>query len=51
MKSELILDLIVSHCTGKEEHFKKALQILADDEENKGNLSLSLAVKWFLVVF
>jgi SpoVK/Ycf46/Vps4 family AAA+-type ATPase len=45
MKSELILRLIESHCTGSEEHFKKALQDLANDEENKGNLSLSQSIR------
>jgi SpoVK/Ycf46/Vps4 family AAA+-type ATPase len=45
MKSELILRLIESHCVGSEEQFKKALQNLADDEENKGNLSLSQSLR------
>jgi SpoVK/Ycf46/Vps4 family AAA+-type ATPase len=45
MKSELILRLIKSHCTGSEERFKRALQDLADDEENKGNLSLSQSIQ------
>ena len=45
MKSELILRLIESHCMGSEEQFKKALQNLADDEENKGNLSLSQLIR------
>jgi SpoVK/Ycf46/Vps4 family AAA+-type ATPase len=45
MKSELILRLIESHCTGSEERFKRVLQELADDEENKGNLSLSQSIR------
>jgi SpoVK/Ycf46/Vps4 family AAA+-type ATPase len=45
MKSELILRLIEAHCSGSEDSFKAALQKLADDEENKGNLSLSRAIK------
>jgi len=45
MKSELILRLIESHCTGSEERFKRALQDLANDEENKGNLSLSQSIR------
>jgi SpoVK/Ycf46/Vps4 family AAA+-type ATPase len=45
MKSELILRLIDSHCTGSEDSFKKALQNLADDEENKGNLSLARSIR------
>jgi SpoVK/Ycf46/Vps4 family AAA+-type ATPase len=45
MKSELILRLIESHCTGNEDSFRKALQNLALDEENKGNLSLSQSIR------
>jgi hypothetical protein len=45
MKSELILGLISSHCSGSEDSFKKALQNLADDEENKGNLSLAQSIR------
>jgi SpoVK/Ycf46/Vps4 family AAA+-type ATPase len=45
MKSELILRLIDSHCVGSEDSFKKALQNLADDEENKGNLSLAQFIR------
>jgi SpoVK/Ycf46/Vps4 family AAA+-type ATPase len=45
MKSELILRLIESHCTGSEDSFKKALHDLANDEENKGNLSLSQSIR------
>ena len=45
MKSELILSLIKSHCTGSEDNFKKALQDLANDEENKGNLSLAKSIR------
>jgi SpoVK/Ycf46/Vps4 family AAA+-type ATPase len=45
MKSDLILRLIESHCSGSEDSFKKALLDLANDEENKGNLSLSQSIK------
>jgi SpoVK/Ycf46/Vps4 family AAA+-type ATPase len=45
MKSELILRLIEAHCSGSENNFGTALQKLADDEENKGNLSLSNAIR------
>ena len=45
MKSELILRLIDSHCTGSEDSFKRALQDLAVDEENKGNLALSQSIR------
>jgi SpoVK/Ycf46/Vps4 family AAA+-type ATPase len=45
MKSELILRLIESHCTGSEDSFKKAVRDLADDEENKGNLALSRSLR------
>lgn len=45
MKSSLIIKLIEAHCGGSEAAFKKALQDLASDEERKGNMSLSAAIK------
>ena len=41
MKSSLIIKLIEAHCSGVEDAFKKALHDLANDEERKGNISLS----------
>lgn len=41
MKSGLIVKLIEAHCAGSEDAFKKALQDLVNDEERKGNISLS----------
>lgn len=45
MKSSLIIKLIEAHCGGSETAFKKALQDLANDEERKGNMSLSAGLK------
>jgi SpoVK/Ycf46/Vps4 family AAA+-type ATPase len=45
MKSELVLRLIESHSSGSEDTFGLALRALADDEENKGNLSLSRQIR------
>lgn len=45
MKSSLIIKLIEAHCGGSEAAFKKALQDLASDEERKGNMSLSTALR------
>ena len=45
MKSSLIIKLIEAHCGGSEPAFKKALQDLAGDEERKGNMSLSTAIR------
>lgn len=45
MKSGLIIKLIEAHSGGSEDAFKKALQDLANDEENKGNASLSSAIR------
>jgi SpoVK/Ycf46/Vps4 family AAA+-type ATPase len=45
MKSDLILRLIESHCSGNEDIFKSALNNLADDEEKKGNLALALSIR------
>lgn len=45
MKSDLVIKLIESHCGGNEDAFKKALNDLANDEENKGNGTLSFAIR------
>jgi SpoVK/Ycf46/Vps4 family AAA+-type ATPase len=45
MKSSLIIKLIEAHCGGSEATYKKALQVLASDEERKGNTALSTALK------
>jgi len=45
MKSSLIIKLIEAHSSGSEDAFKKALQDLAGDEERKGNVSLSTALR------
>lgn len=45
MKASLILKLIEGHCSGNEDLFKKALLDLADDEERKGNVSLSTSLR------
>lgn len=45
MKSSLVVKLIESHCAGDENAFKRSLNDLADDEENKGNASLALALR------
>ena len=44
MKSGLIIKIVEAHCTGNEDVFKKALQDLANDEERKGNISLSSSI-------
>ena len=44
MKSGLIIKLIEAHCSGSEDAFKMALQNLANDEEKKGNISLSSSI-------
>jgi len=41
MKSTLVIKLIKAHCSNSEDAFQKALKDLADDEEKKGNISLS----------
>ena len=41
MKSELIENLIVTHCSGDEKRFSEAIKTLADDEEKKGNVMLA----------
>lgn len=38
MKSELIENLIVAHCSGNESQFLEALNLLLNDEEKKGNM-------------
>ncbi len=38
MKSELIENLIVAHCSGDETQFLEALNLLLNDEEKKGNM-------------
>lgn len=45
MKATLIIKLIEAHCNGSEDAFKKAVNELAYDEENKGNIALSSSVK------
>ena len=45
MKSSLIIKLIEAHSSGIEDAFKKALHDLARDEERKGNVSLSTALR------
>lgn len=41
MKADLIENLIVAHCSGDEQKFQEAIEILAADEEKKGNIMLS----------
>lgn len=41
MKSELIENLIVTHCSGDKKRFSEAIKTLADDEEKKGNVMLA----------
>jgi hypothetical protein len=38
MKAELVENLIVAHCSGSEQRFSEALNLLAKDEEKKGNM-------------
>ena len=38
MKAELIENLIVAHCSGDEQLFSEALNVLIKDEEKKGNV-------------
>jgi SpoVK/Ycf46/Vps4 family AAA+-type ATPase len=45
VKATLIIKLIEAHCNGSEDAFKKAVNELAYDEENKGNIALSSSVK------
>lgn len=45
MKSSLVVKLIEAHSSGSEDAFKNALNILADDEEKKGNLNTSSSLR------
>ena len=45
MKSELIENLIVAHCSGDENNFRAAVEKLASDEENKGNVALAAKIR------
>lgn len=38
MKADLVENLIVAHCSGNEQQFSEALNILVKDEEKKGNI-------------
>ena len=37
MKAELVVNLIIAHCSGDEQYFSEALNKLISDEEKKGN--------------
>jgi len=41
MKSELVENLIIAHCSGEESKFIEACNALASDEENKGNIAMA----------
>jgi len=45
MKSDLILNLITAHNSGREAAFSEALNSLANDEEKKGNAALALSIR------
>ena len=45
MKSSLVVKLIEAHSSGSEDAFKNALNILADDEEKKGNLNTASSLR------
>lgn len=45
MKSELIENLIVAHCSGDEQRFHDAIDKLATDEEKKGNVLLANKIR------
>ncbi len=45
MKAELVENLIVAHCSGNEQEFIKALDILTNDEEKKGNMPTASRLK------
>lgn len=45
MKADLIENLIVAHCSGDESKFKNAIEILAGDEEKKGNVPLAQRIR------
>ncbi|MCI8609851.1 MAG: ATP-binding protein [Firmicutes bacterium] len=45
MKSGLVVKLIEAHSSGNEDAFKNAVNILADDEEKKGNSTTALLLR------
>lgn len=45
MKADLIENLIVAHCSGDEGNFKDAIEVLAGDEEKKGNVPLAQRIR------
>lgn len=45
MKAELIENLIVAHCSGDEKKFSSAIDVLAADEEKKGNIMLANKIR------
>ncbi len=45
MKSDLILNLITAHNSGREAAFCEAVTSLANDEEKKGNAALALSIR------
>lgn len=45
MKAALIEKIIQAHCSGIESEFHAAVEALASDEENKGNLQLSKQIR------
>ena len=45
MKSELIENLIVAHCSEDEDKFQEAIETLAIDEEKKGNVILANKIR------
>lgn len=45
MKANLIENLIVAHCNGDEGKFEGAVDVLAEDEEKKGNVPLAQRIR------
>lgn len=45
MKADLIESLIVAHCSGDEGKFRDAVEVLAGDEEKKGNVPLAQRIR------
>lgn len=45
MKADLIENLIIAHSTGDESKFKAAVEMLAADEEKKGNVPLATRIR------
>ncbi len=45
MKADLIENLIIAHSTGDESKFKAAVEMLAADEEKKGNIPLATLIR------